>query len=67
MSESGSGEPASLAEDAYADYLARREHEPDLTFEAFCGEHGAIESELRRVHARWSDLSAVRGHLAKVP
>ena len=63
MNDPGADEQASLAEEVYADFLARSERDEELSFEAFCREHGALEAELRRVHARWSELSGIRGHL----
>ncbi|MEW6742875.1 MAG: protein kinase [Planctomycetota bacterium] len=47
----------SPAEDAYFEYLSRRERGEGLSFDAFCTEHPALGSQLREVHAAWQWLA----------
>ncbi len=42
---------SSAAEIAYAGYVAQSQRQPCVDFETFCGRHGDLAPELRRLHA----------------
>ncbi len=60
MTGSGSGKrPSMKAEEAFADYVMRRERGDQLDFEGLCSDNPELEEDLRRLHGDWNELETV--------